>query len=428
MAITDLTGTKWLFDDALSGGITAQSFNINFTSNSNSYQCISLDDDYQDHMVTMMYYTQPNDSGQFVYAYFDGGSGGEWYNNAYKIIEITDGTDVTNASLISWIDANAEQVLPPLSIDLSTLSGWADVTTGSHTLQIRAKAVGYRTSELSTAVSFTKAPSGYSVTVQGDLNYGGEIVFYDGQNDEGALLYDTTAYVPTFDQELTITSGYLYVRYMGNMTTVHGTPSSGITLVNSSDDHALYSVTANGTITDFYNENCIVEGTPITLVDGSTKNIEDITYDDDLLVWNFYEAKFDSAKPMWIMTPKVADRYNEITFEDSRVLKLVGSNGYHRIYNDEVQAFTHTGTNDTPDGTTTFTDRNSYLKVASQKVIKEQVNYYNIITDKHYNLFANGILTSCRLSNRFGIENMKYTDEVKMTEEEVNEYIKCLPN
>jgi hypothetical protein len=36
------------------------------------------------------------------------------------------------------------------------------------------------------------------------------------------------------------------------------------------------------------------------------------------------------------------------------------------------------------------------------------VAYYNVITHHHLNLFANSILTSCRLSNLYAIENMRY--------------------
>ena len=45
-----------------------------------------------------------------------------------------------------------------VSIDLTTLSGWGNVADGQHSIQIVAKADGYRDSEKSTAVSFTKTP------------------------------------------------------------------------------------------------------------------------------------------------------------------------------------------------------------------------------------------------------------------------------
>jgi len=54
--------------------------------------------------------------------------------------------------------------------------------------------------------------------------------------------------------------------------------------------------------------------------DRSYKQIEDITYDDDLLVWDFDESKFNSAKPCRIMKSGKADKYNLLTFSDGSEL------------------------------------------------------------------------------------------------------------
>ena len=45
------------------------------------------------------------------------------------------------------------------SVDLTTLPGWASLSTGSHNITIVAKAAGYRDSEPSAAVSVEKAPA-----------------------------------------------------------------------------------------------------------------------------------------------------------------------------------------------------------------------------------------------------------------------------
>ena len=50
------------------------------------------------------------------------------------------------------------------TLDLSTLS---DITDGTHTVKVKAKADGYRDSEFSNEVSYTKTPSGYTVTFGG---------------------------------------------------------------------------------------------------------------------------------------------------------------------------------------------------------------------------------------------------------------------
>ena len=48
------------------------------------------------------------------------------------------------------------------------------------------------------------------------------------------------------------------------------------------------------------NNDCVLKGTKIALADGTKKNVEDITYSDVLLVWDFDNGKFASAKPAWI--------------------------------------------------------------------------------------------------------------------------------
>ena len=47
------------------------------------------------------------------------------------------------------------------TLDLSTLS---DITDGTHTVKVKAKADGYRDSEFSNEVSYTKAPAGQKIT------------------------------------------------------------------------------------------------------------------------------------------------------------------------------------------------------------------------------------------------------------------------
>lgn len=182
----------------------------------------------------------------------------------------------------------------------------------------------------------------------------------------------------------------------------------------------------NATIQSIAYYICIIEGTLITLSDHTTKPIEDITYNDDILVWNFYEGKFDSAKPCWIIKPQVATEYNLCKFSNGAEVGFVGQGGnigYHRIYNDEAKAFTHTGVAETPVGTHTFAEDDSFPELVSQEVIKKTVRFYNVGTTKHINLFANGILTSSRISNKYAIEDMKYVGEQLISDSEERAYI-----
>ena len=305
-------------------------------------------------------------------------------------------------------------VVTSKTVDLSTLL----TETGTYSITVKASAPNFNNSAASNAVSYEVAAAGYNVTVTAG-QYDFDI--YDGQSASGTYLGNT--YSSGGSITVVCTSGYLYfsTNDPGDITSVTG----GVTIVDS----YTVRVTGDGTVSASY--SCMIEGTQITLADGTTKAIEDITYDDELLVWNFYAGRFDTAKPSWIKIAEVAPRYNLVKFSNGSEVGFVGPGGdigYHRVFNKEAKAFTHTGVKDTPNGTTTFAQDGTFPTVISQEVVEKEVKFYNVITDKHYNLFANGILTSCKLSNKYRIEDMKYVGEKLISDEQEKAYFERIEN
>lgn len=297
-------------------------------------------------------------------------------------------------------------VVTSKTVDLSTLL----TDSGTYSITVKASAPNFNNSAASNSVSYKVVVAGYNVTVTAE-NY--DFNIYDGQSASGTKLGSLNGGGDSIT--VVCTSGYLYFSTSasyGNITSVTG----GVTIVN---DYTV-KVTGDGTVSANY--SCMIEGTQITLADGTTKAIENITYDDELLVWNFYDGKFDKAKPSWIKVEETAPRYNLVKFSNGSEVGFVGAGGekgYHRIFNKEAGAFTYTGNfKETPNGTTTFAQDGTFPTVISQEVVEKSVKYYNVITDKHYNLFANGILTSCKLSNKYRIEDMRYIGEKLISEEE----------
>lgn len=340
----------------------------------------------------------------------------------------SNGNFVTKFKVFSNGTALTEAVIKgsTTTVDLSTLL----TTAGTYSITAKASAANFNDSAASSAVSYEVA-SGYAVTFLsgGDFGYAN---VYDGQSATGSY----TSLQTSSDTVVACTSGYLYLEGNGygtdssiNTPTVTGgvtidsiDPDTGAT--GSGDSWILFKVIGDGTV-GAISISCFIEGTQITLADRTMKAIENITYDDELLVWNFYDGKFDTAKPTWIKVEETAPRYNLVKFSDGREFGTVGAGGekgYHRVFNKEAGAFTHIGTNATPIGTTTFADDGTNPTIVSEEIIEKPVKYYNIITDKHYNIFANGILTSCRLSNKYHIEDMKYIGEPVIHEQEEKEY------
>jgi len=155
---------------------------------------------------------------------------------------------------------------------------------------------------------------------------------------------------------------------------------------------------------------CFAAGTKISTPYGD-KNIEEITYEDDLVVWNFDEGKLDIAKPVWMVRPFKSSSYALLKFTDGTELRTVADGRGHRIFNINSNMFTYSTTEDTPLGTQTFTKDEKTVELTEVKVIKEETTFYNIVTKGHFNMFANNILTSTGLNNLYPIHNMKFVKE-----------------
>lgn len=153
---------------------------------------------------------------------------------------------------------------------------------------------------------------------------------------------------------------------------------------------------------------CYAEDTLITLSDGTTKMVQDITYDDVLKVWNFDEGKTDTTKPIWIKIEQESPQYALVKLSDGNSIKLVGSDGkYHCMYDVDEQKFNHAidcvGHN-------VYTE-NGIVKVDSLEIVNEPVKFYNIVTNVHLNCYANHILTSTEKNNIYPINDMKFVKD-----------------
>ena len=120
------------------------------------------------------------------------------------------------------------------TLDLSTLS---DITDGTHTVKVKAKADGYIDSEFSNEVSYTKssAPPVYTVTFSSNLTYlgRGELngIYYINEAGERTLLPVTR----------------------NNYDTYAGTTFNASSIDDLSGNYTKASITINGT--EYYNQS-----------------------------------------------------------------------------------------------------------------------------------------------------------------------------
>lgn len=306
----------------------------------------------------------------------------------------------TNGSFVSGYDVYKNGTLLTsitlATVDLSTLI----TDSGTYTITVKAKGTNFNESPRSNEVNYTVTPAGgYTLTIVQEQS-GGElkVTKFDGTQE---WISKTVSNVVSIDD----------VKYNGDYAKPYYLSPSISTP---------FTLTEDMTIT-IHSEPCFVEGTLITMANGTQKKVEDINYGDEVLCYDFNEGKQTTSPIEFVMKKMQSNFYYKVTLSDGTILKLVGANGKsHRLYNVTKQSFIYP--QDFEENDYTLKENGTLVTISSIKKIFEPVNFYNIASNKHINVYAESVLTSNRLSNRFEIKDNKYTDKQIMTDEEIKAY------
>lgn len=276
------------------------------------------------------------------------------------------------------------------TLDLSTLS---DISDGTHTVKVKAKAEGYIDSEFSNEVSYTKTPAGYKVTFAS--NFSGE-AYGGGELSDVTLTANTGASTP-----LTSAARGLVWQGVSTLAASRGVANSiGYTDANG-ESHSFYqylTLTSDITIT-YANDWCLTGDMLITLADGTTKRIDAITLADKVLAYNPETMALEADEIIRCDSDKIKthSEYDIWTFDDDTVVKTVHR---HRFYNVERNAMVYMDEWNVGDHA---------IKIDGTKValvnhtnIQEEVRHYTIFTN-HQNYFVNGLLSGNRYTKRLFI-------------------------
>ena len=185
-----------------------------------------------------------------------------------------------------------------------------------------------------------------------------------------------------------------------------------------------------------YRNLCLAVGTPILLANGNYKNIEDIEYTDLLRVYNHVTGEMTDVYPIWIENGTLANDYDVVTFSDGTELKVVG--GHYVFSVDKNRYVNVSNENECPVGTRVYKvvdDKLTIVKVVKVEHFEDEIKYYNVVSSVHYNLIANGLLTTdptSSISNVYGFkENALYGDRYyEISADEVGlpyEYVSSIP-
>lgn len=158
---------------------------------------------------------------------------------------------------------------------------------------------------------------------------------------------------------------------------------------------------------------CLIEGTLVSLADGTKVPIEEVNYDMLLKVWNYETGSIGAEYPAWIEKEAVTTHYQLTKFDDGSELKTAGWHGVFDVDKNEFVSVDSTGFDV---GTRIYkvneNDELEVITVVSIEQVEEEVNYYHVVSSQYYNIIANDIITTdgaVYLSNLYGFdENLKW--------------------
>ena len=300
---------------------------------------------------------------------------------------------------------------PNVNVSSYTLSNITINGSGSYSI---GDTYTQPSNDLSIVYTYEVPLQTFSVTHNtGNFNYSGNSTVIEGNT------YTATV---TPNNNYTLTSGTVT---MGGRTLSEGTDYT-MSLSNGAYTFRIPNVSGNINITIAVTQNsggfdppCLAEGTEVLLWNGTTKKIEDVTYNDLLKVWNHDRGTYGYEYAGWIEKAGTASEYTEVTFSDGNIIKFVGD---HSIFSKTYNKYVNVNSEEfnVGDKVINLSDGIQIVTVTKIKRVNKPVNYYHVISSRYFNLITNDILTTYEIygnvSNFMGFgENLKWlkTEEVR---------------
>ena len=342
----------------------------------------------------------------------DGLSMANWYINLYA---------ESSNELITTFTVDGDENISnyQLAIPSSVLTSESFTTALDNGSNFYIKVYGVDTvgnsgeSYCSDTTDYCVASSSISLKYQFTLTYSGNATLTNTTNNTATIYLNNS-----FISVITSSSNYT----LNGVTITKGTGDALVTLENGTHyNYALQegsSTTADLTILEniiddditievssYYSGwECLIKGTKIKVY-GGYKNIEDIKYDDLLVVYSYELGREVYEYPIKIEEEGKTNYYQQITFSDGSILKTFSSHG---IFSKDANRFVSVLDRENFDvGTNVLKIENGKfkeVKVVKLERVEEETTYYNISSTRYLNVIANDFITTdpiLPISNNF---------------------------
>lgn len=119
-------------------------------------------------------------------------------------------------------------------------------------------------------------------------------------------------------------------QYKQTMARIKAEMQAATTQAEYNEAYKKYQTMVNSTTTD--NDGCLAPGTKITLADGSFKNVEDITNEDELLVWDMFIGNWSTAPILFVEHDEEIERdVITLNFAGNVTLDIIDDHGLFNL-------------------------------------------------------------------------------------------------
>lgn len=141
---------------------------------------------------------------------------------------------------------------------------------------------------------------------------------------------------------------------------------------------------------------CFAKGTKILLSNGIYKNIEDLSYNDEIITWNFYTGKYESSK-IAILVDHGEEIYNvlNLKFSDDYGISIIADHG---LFDYDLNKFVYISIDNYKEYIghkfVVYKNGENHTVTLLRGYIEEKLtNAYSITSAINYNVIANNMLT-----------------------------------
>lgn len=142
--------------------------------------------------------------------------------------------------------------------------------------------------------------------------------------------------------------------------------------------------------------SCVTGDTLVTLSDGSQKRLDALTYEDEMLVWDFYEGEYTVVPASYLQNHGYGNNtVIKLRFDDGTVIKAVNEHAFFDADLNEFAFINDVNVNDYLGHSFIKQDGDFYktVKLESYEITEEYIEAYSILTYKYYNCFLEGMLS-----------------------------------